>query len=480
MGSTIGSLNYSTIPPPGSVNNAALQPAIVSNANLQTNSVGLTDLQQPSVSGNVISADTVTFLKGATLGPNTVGNSILQSAAVSGNVIATQSILPSQLNPECYTLNKNAIINGNMNIWQRLSGSGFTGISNAVKYGPDRFSYSIGSTAGTVKMEQDFGVVPTGSASSVKISQTTTAAVSGTNSAGYSQLVYNVEGYDLIPFKNQVCTLSFWVYTNCPGVYAVSFRNGFGDSSYVHNFTITTANTWQKIVTTFTLNTATGTWKFDNTAGMVITINFAVPNTYQAPQADTWVPGFFFATTSGYAGNSNGTVNYANQNGFTYGNGNFMNITQMQLELGDTPTPFQYVPFQQDLAKCQRYCYRFNNSQAAVGPLLGNLAALNQAYALVQFPVSMRTNPTAIPSPAAPTISTGAITGAQIGVGNFRLAVNMGGGTMSFSQPQTSETNCFISVNSSSNYTGGTGPAVGDAVIIYLGQFFQLLFNADY
>lgn len=451
-------------PFPNTIPNSALQSASISGNAIGTGSILNGHLASASTSGNVIASDTVSFLK--TPNPNTVGNAQLQSASVSGNAIATASIQANQIVPSVLSQGKNSIINGNMNIWQRLSGSGFTGITTTT-YGPDRFSLVPSANGATFKMEQDQGIFPTGSASSLKISVTSPKAISGTTA---SALYYGIEGYDFQKLANQKITLSFWVYTNCPGIYAVTFYNLNHDYDYVANYTVNAANTWQKIAITLTQSTASGTWKYDTNVGMTIGFTLASGGAFQTQNSNQWNTGGNHIAT--YSGN---TIGQAGFTGLPYGNGNYINFAQVQLELGDTPTAFEYVPFQQELAKCQRYFWAVNGGgQSSVGLGVVVNSAILEAYSV--FPVRMRTQPT-INSTAGFIWNASGPNGNQIGGYDYGLGAQLSiTGSITLTSPQGNVDTAIYRFGATS-FVSATN---GQACQMQFGAGVNFGWNADY
>ena len=68
-----------------------------------------------------------------------------------------------------------------------------------------------------------------------------------------------------------------------------------------------------------------------------------------------------------------------------------ISITGVQLEVGDTATPFEHPrSYSDELARCQRYYYRLGGSGRASTPGASNAS---QGYADIFFPVTMRTSP---------------------------------------------------------------------------------------
>lgn len=80
---------------------------------------------------------------------------------------------------------------------------------------------------------------------------------------------------------------------------------------------------------------------------------------------------------------------------------NTFDITDVQLEAGSVPTPFERLPVQQQLAWCQRYFYRFGSVNPHWVGSTGSRLALGMAVATTQMngiiyhPVYMRTAPSA-------------------------------------------------------------------------------------
>ena len=63
----------------------------------------------------------------------------------------------------------------------------------------------------------------------------------------------------------------------------------------------------------------------------------------------------------------------------------------IQLEVGDTATPFEHRSYGDELARCQRYCVVYENGTALAGNA-GSTAAFQSRF---QYPVVMRAKPSA-------------------------------------------------------------------------------------
>ena len=73
------------------------------------------------------------------------------------------------------------------------------------------------------------------------------------------------------------------------------------------------------------------------------------------------------------------------------GSGGSMNVSLVQLEVGDTATPFEHKNVGQEILACQRYFYKYPDSGDYSHPLDHSSGFRSQ---FVTFPVIMRANPT--------------------------------------------------------------------------------------
>ena len=236
--------------------------------------------------------------------------------------------------------NRNAIINGAMDIWQRGTATLTNPATNT--YFPDRFfaAYALGD--GTFDLLQSAETPTATFPFQFSLHHDTTHIETAVAAGENCTIQYRMEGYDFKRFEGQTATLSFWVRATKTGIYCVSFRNGVSDKSYVHEFTVDTTNTWEKKTVTLTFNSG-GTFLYTTGVGLRITWVVLAGSTFQIATAnkDTWQAGSYLATDA----QVNGMDNVAN---------NFF-LTGVQMELGSVATPFEFRPFAQELALCRRY-----------------------------------------------------------------------------------------------------------------------------
>ena len=178
-------------------------------------------------------------------------------------------------------------------------------------------------------------------------------------------------------------TLSFWVKSSQTGTWGLAFGNttsgyytsGNTNRSYVTRYTVDATGTWEKKSITITLDTG-GTWAKTGTGGgLSIVWDLGSGGSHQGSE-NTW------------AANDNirasGFKNIGDAANATW------QITGIQLELGDTATPFEHETYGDTLARCQRYLFKSVGRPTAAGRGAGSSAYL----AALPIPVPFRTDPT--------------------------------------------------------------------------------------
>jgi len=176
-------------------------------------------------------------------------------------------------------------------------------------------------------------------------------------------------------------TLSFWVRSSITGTYCIGLTNGANNRSYVAEYTINSANTWEQKSITITGDTS-GTWVSDNTNWGRVRFGLG-GGTNSQTTANSWQTGNYYITSN--QTNWIGTLNAT------------FYITGVQLEVGDTATPFEHRPYDMELARCQRYYYK-EQATFAGQYFAPNAYAIGttSAFTFNTFPVPMRTRPTAL------------------------------------------------------------------------------------
>jgi len=308
--------------------------------------------------------------------------------------------------------NRNLIINGAMQVWQRATSA----VAAANGYNTvDRWKhFKSGAGAFTTERSTDH---PTGTGYSLKC-QVTTADTS-IAASDYAFIETNLEGQNLQQLQYgtstaQNVTLSFWVKSNKTGVYCASVYKGAGSGTaymYRKEYTIDAANTWEKKVVTISptagstalITASAGAIANSNAMGLQIVFGFTWGSNFHGTD-DTWQTG------SGY-----GTSNQVNWLDSTSNN---FYLTEVQLEVGDTATDFEHRSFGDELQRCQRYCFVTPIGQTySWTSLSGYCNSTSNALTFYQYPVRMRATPTLSTSgnfQVADALSTYDITGQSI------------------------------------------------------------------
>ncbi len=234
---------------------------------------------------------------------------------------------------------RNRIINGAFDIWQR--GTSFASIA-ASAYCADRWTYYKGTTGAVHDISRSTdvpGTSPTEALYSFLVDcATADAAVAAGDLVILSQ---KIEGQCIRDLVGNTFTLSFWVKATKTGTYCVAFRNSGTDRSYVAEYTVSVADTWEfKTVTVSGGCPTAGTWDYTTGVGLQVDFTLMAGSTFQTT-ASAWQTGNFTATAS----QVNACDNVAN---------NFR-IANVQLERGAVATPFERPSYTDEYERCRRY-----------------------------------------------------------------------------------------------------------------------------
>lgn len=234
---------------------------------------------------------------------------------------------------------RNLIINGAGQIDQRGLGT-ITGVTNTLQRHIDRWYTQLGSGA-TISTGASTDV-PSGQGFTNSINATVTSA--GSMSASYIFIQQTIEGYNIKALQAatgiKTFTVSFWVKSSVTGTYTASIQSSNYDYSYNGTYTVDAANTWEYKTITVPATT-NGTWNYTNTAGLNLRMCLGSSG---GGTANTWVSGSHNGATT--------AVDWANNAGATF------YLTGVQLEVGETATPFEHEGYGTTLRKCQRYFVR--------------------------------------------------------------------------------------------------------------------------
>ena len=254
---------------------------------------------------------------------------------------------------------KNIIINGDMSLAQR--GTSATGVGASDTYLIDRFFLDANASPSARFTMSQSTDVPTGQgfATSLKMDCTTAqASYTGNQLTAISQRFegQNVQYLKYGTSSAQTLTLSFWVKSNKTGTYIAELDQTGNGRDQSQSYTISSANTWEKKTLTYTGDTAS-TLANDNTEELEVYFWLACSSAFTSGTLNT----SWNSTTN--ANRAVGQVNLADSTS------NEWYVTGVQLEAGTTASEFEFLPFDVNLQRCQRYYEKSYNLSVAPGTI---------------------------------------------------------------------------------------------------------------
>ena len=251
---------------------------------------------------------------------------------------------------------RNLVINGDFQFWQRgTSAATVTGSASSGTYLADRFAVWE-NTDGTITQEQEAlsnaDVITTGMRNALLVKCTGTDSSIGADQ--FSAITHKVEAqscqglqYGTSNAKN--LTLSFFVKSNITGTHNIALRKEDSTAYFLpKEYTINSADTWEKKTITFgsddtnfnLIQASGGNIVNDNGTGVFLHWGLANGSNLQGT-ANTWTSSVFVGTS--------------NQQNFLSSTSNEFYLTGVQLEVGDTASDFEHLPYDVQLQRCQRY-----------------------------------------------------------------------------------------------------------------------------
>ena len=270
--------------------------------------------------------------------------------------------------------NRNLIINGAMQVAQRGTQTSITSAYTAC----DRWNFTR-SGAAVVDASQSTDV-PSGEgfANSLKIDVTT--ADTSVAAGDFAHLRTRFEGQDLQQLRKgtseaKSLTLSFWVKSAKTGTHIVELYDLDNTRQVSKSYSITTADTWQNVTLQFPADT-TGAFDNDNAASLQVAWWLLAGSTYSGGTLNTsWA-------SSTDANRVVGQVNVMDDAA------NNFYLTGVQLEVGETATPFEHRSYGDELARCMRFYEEASRYVSGVASPGGT------DYATMVYKVVKRATPT--------------------------------------------------------------------------------------
>jgi hypothetical protein len=264
-----------------------------------------------------------------------------------------------------------------MVIDQRNAGASVTqGTSDT--YSLDRF-LGYGNITSKFTMQQS-STAPAGFVNSVVITSSAATVVGSSDQYYFAQ---KIEGFNTADLgwgtaNAKTVTLSFWARASVIGTYSVFLLNDGSAYSYVANYTISVADTFEYKTITIVAPTV-GTWLTTNGLGIYLGWDLGSGSTLNQT-AGSWQAANKRATS--------GSTQLVATSGAT------LYLTGVQLEVGSTATSFDYLDYGRSLIQCQRYYYTIGGESVYQYAGIGMAFSTTQMFGLtVPFPVNMRAVP---------------------------------------------------------------------------------------
>lgn len=276
---------------------------------------------------------------------------------------------------------RNIVINGAMQVAQRGTSATSTGFQTC-----DRIQFLTNNTDNFAFTVSQSSTAPDGFSTSQKLDCTT--AESSLDADELARFLYKIEGQDVQHFNygssaSEEVTVSFYVRSNVTGVYTVEFRlNGAGDSTITKQYTISSANTWERKILKLPTNTATS---ITNDVSNRFEIAFCVAagsNFSSGSLGTSWAT---TATSSRYAGQAANIMSSTDNEWY---------ITGIQMEVGSQATPFEHRSFGEELDLCQRYYQQYNDDGSNEGYVTVGMINSDRFFGILRYVKTMRAVPT--------------------------------------------------------------------------------------
>ena len=282
--------------------------------------------------------------------------------------------------------NRNLIANGNFRIDQRNAGGSIT-TSAGNNFPVDRWLlYDNAGSDFTSEQDTD---APAGHDFSLLV---TSAAATSPGANDYYFVCQRIEGNNVAHLNfgssdAQKVTISFYVKSSLTGTFSGALGNASFNRAYPFTYSISSANTWEQKTVTIAGDTA-GTWATNNTTGLQVLWDLG-SGTNRVGTAGAWVG-------SDHRGVSSSTQIVATS-GATF------RLAGVQVEVGEKATSFEHRSYSDELARCQRYFYKYTNERRFLSRNTGNSRIIPYHY-----PVTMRANP---------NVTYGSVTGSSLASG---------------------------------------------------------------
>ena len=260
-----------------------------------------------------------------------------------------------------------------MRISQKYGTTAHTPSSTTRNYVIDRWAYWSNQASKT--SIQQVTDAPAGFKHSAKCTSLSAHTAAAGHWFGYITTIEAQDIYDLAQgtANAKSFTLSFYVKSSITGTWAAAIRTkpGSPSRSYPFNYTISSANTWERKTITIPGDT-TGTWLTTNGTGIIINWGLALGSNWTGTAGS-----YVTSDKHGVTGQLNLLSSTDNE----------WLLTGVQLEVGTQATAFEHRTYGDELSLCQRYYQNINPRWT------GWIVSATQIRAGIVFPTTMRATP---------------------------------------------------------------------------------------
>ena len=275
--------------------------------------------------------------------------------------------------------NRNLIINGAMQVAQR--GTSSTGSSYQTV---DRFFFSQSALDNYALTQTQQTVTDlAGFSNSFRITTTTAESAIAADELAYVAQKIEAQNLQQLAYGTSSAkrvTLSFYVKSSITGTFSTNLYQVDDNRIVNSEYTISSANTWERKEITYAAD-QTGVIDNDSGTGFYVTWNLALGSDRKGNAASAWET----QNTDNWAGAGTYTDAVITTVNSTW------EITGVQLEVGDTATPFEHRSFGDELTRCQRYFQNNGGTRVIKG---GYVASGGNNFFTVKYTTAMRAAPT--------------------------------------------------------------------------------------
>ena len=307
--------------------------------------------------------------------------------------------------------NRNLIINGAMQVAQRGTSSTTDGYNTVDRFKMSNAGNDEAPTASQqVLTSSDTGVWEKGFRYSYRL--TNGNQTSGAQANDRIALQHIIEAQDIASMgwdytsSSSYITLSFWCKSSVAQNFYARLQTSDGTSQgFAFETGALSANTWTKVTQ---IISGDSNLQFDNNADTGLVIEWVM---YRGTDKTGTMTLNSWGAFDGAVRVPDMTSTWYTTNDATF------EITGVQLEVGDTATPFEHRSYGEELAKCQRYYYQ--NSAVVGNKYYAFQYVSSHKFIQWSHPVTMRATPT-----TAVTYTAGSFTNWYLDNQHFKAYVS--------------------------------------------------------